>query len=414
MSVPNPKVRSQIDLKPLVYKGQPYVLLRDPLGLNPNSLFIPQPLAPIIALCDGSRDKSAIINIMSIHFMTDIDANEFDYVIDVLDEAFLLENDRYYEGRERALEAYRDAPFRQPILAGSSYPLEQDQLKTLLDGYLTEVNSGWEDKQNKTTPLGQPRGLLSPHIDYSRGWRVYAKVWKAAQEQINSCDLAIIIGTNHFGGDDFATLTYQNYSTPYGVLPTDQNSIKSIAEVIGHDKAFSWELNHLGEHSIELAAVWLHHMRGGKSCDLIPILSGSVNQLIYEFKGDNHQKKTQSPNLVKELKRIISGRNTIVIATGDLSHVGPAFGGRPVDIVKRDEVKLVDDMMIQHMCRGDGQSFISAIQNHEDEYNVCGTAPIYLALNILAPSKGRNLGYEHCAADENNTSIVSICGMVFY
>ena len=33
---------------------------------------------------------------------------------------------------------------------------------------------------------------------------------------------------------------------------------------VGADRAFAGELRHREEHALELIAVWLHHMRGGR------------------------------------------------------------------------------------------------------------------------------------------------------
>ena len=61
------------------------------------------------------------------------------------------------------------------------------------------------------------------------------------------------------------------YLFPYGVLPTNTATVDAIAKAIGEERAFAEELHHRTEHSVELAAVWLHHMRDGKPCQLVPI-----------------------------------------------------------------------------------------------------------------------------------------------
>ena len=50
-----PKLRA-IDPRPIVHGGRPSILLRDPLQLTEGSVVIPQQLAPLLALCDGTRD----------------------------------------------------------------------------------------------------------------------------------------------------------------------------------------------------------------------------------------------------------------------------------------------------------------------------------------------------------------------
>ncbi len=124
-----------------------------------------------------------------------------------------------------------------------------------------------------------PIGLLSPHIDYGRGGEVYAQIWKRAALAAREAELVILLGTDHYGSDLFS-LTRQNYATPYGVLPTDTEIVDRLAAAIGEDAAYAGELRHRGEHSLELVAVWLHHMRAGKPVPLVPILTGSFHPFM--------------------------------------------------------------------------------------------------------------------------------------
>ena len=77
------------------------------------------------------------------------------------------------------------------------------------------------------------RGLISPHIDFERGGRVYAKVWGNMTDAARQAEVAVILGTDHNGGEGTLTLTRQNYATPYGVLPTASDIVDTVADAIG-------------------------------------------------------------------------------------------------------------------------------------------------------------------------------------
>ena len=49
--------------------------------------------------------------------------------------------------------------------------------------------------------------------------------------------------------------------------------------VLGEERAFAEELHHKGEHSVELAAVWLHHFLGGRPCSIVPMLMRLVPEV---------------------------------------------------------------------------------------------------------------------------------------
>jgi AmmeMemoRadiSam system protein B len=400
-----PKLRP-VDLRPIVYQGQRLLLLRDPLQLSDKTLLVPQVLGPVLALCDGTReDARAVGAALAIRYGLPIDTGSIEQLLQALDQALLLDNERHEEARLAALDAFREAPFRDPALAGSSYPEEPDELRGLLTSY-----DGGSD-QRTDGYRSQGLGLVSPHIDYARGGEVYAQVWKQAEESVRSADLVIIFGTDHFGGDASITLTRQHYATPFGVLPTARDIVDELATAIGEQPAFDGELRHRGEHSIELAAVWLHHTRQELECEVVPILCGSFARFTSGLADAAEDDRIN--RIVAILREKMLGRRTIVVAAADLAHVGPAFGGVPVDLAGRGNLQESDAELIEKMCAGDAEGFLAAITSVDDRNNVCGVSPIYLALRTLAGAPGHFVAYDRCPADEHGTSLVSICGVVF-
>ncbi len=253
--------------------------------------------------------------------------------------------------------------------------------------------------------------MISPHIDYDRGHRVYAELWKTAEQAVQSANLAIILGTDHYSEDNRFSLTYQNYTTPYGVLPTPRDIVDQISENIGVEQAFRGELYHLNEHSIELAMVWLHHIRAGKQIELLPILCGS----IADIPGlDNViEDDAQIEAFIASLTELVTSRQAILIAAADLAHVGPAFGGLPLDQGARSNLRLEDERLIDTICEGDARGYYNEIAPKNNKNNICGFAPIYYTLRALSQATGTVVSYDMCEADEQGTSVVSICGVAF-
>jgi AmmeMemoRadiSam system protein B len=380
------------------------ILLRDPLQLSDKTLLVPQVLGPVLGLCDGSREDSRALGAaLAVRYGLPLDPDSIQQLLEALDEAVLLDNERYEEARLDALAQYRQVPFRIPALAGPSYPAEPEELRCLLMSYL----------ENSEQPLRirTASGLVSPHIDYARGGPVYAQVWKQAEEAVRTAELAVIFGTDHFGGDATITLTRQNYATPFGVLPTARGIVDELAEALGEGAAFDGELRHRGEHSVELAAVWLHHTREQRECEVVPILCGSFARFT---SGLAHPSQDDRMSAVASiLQKHVRGRQTVVIAAADLAHIGPAFGGYPVDLAGRARLEESDAELIDRICAGDSEGFLGAITRVGDRNNVCGVSPIYLALRTLAGTPGRSVAYDRCPADDQGTSFVSVCGIVF-
>jgi len=402
-----PKLRP-LDIRPFRQDGQSMLVLRDPLGLSDQLLALPQPLAPLLGLCDGTRDLVGIHTALTLRWGIRICRPTMDQLMEMLDEACLLDNQRSAAAMRSALSAYRDAPNRPPVLAGGGYPAEANTLKRFLDGFDgRDVSSGCQHPGN--API---LGIVSPHIDYARGGPVYRAVWTAATEAARTADLAIIFGTDHLGDLGAITVTRQSYATPYGLLPTAVDVIDAVANGLGEEAAFGKELHHRTEHSIELASVWLHHVRQGRSIEIVPVLCGSFAHFVA-----GQADPAQDPHIeaaIAALRQATKGRNLLVVAAADLAHVGPAFGGPPFDIHARAELRQTDEELLEGLSRGDADGFFASLRSTGDRNNVCGLPPIYLALRLLGNTCGETIAYDQCPADEADTSWVSVAGMVWH
>ena len=64
------------------------------------------------------------------------------------------------------------------------------------------------------------------------------------------------------------------------------------------------------------------------------------------------------------------------------------------------------------LCEGDAVNFFKFMQAGQYQRNVCGLSPFYFTLNVLKQTQGQTIAYDRCPADNNNTSFVSVCGVV--
>ncbi|MDX1662297.1 MAG: AmmeMemoRadiSam system protein B, partial [Candidatus Promineifilaceae bacterium] len=308
--------------------------------------------------------------------------------------------------------AYRSLPHRPPALAGISYPAEREALTAQLDLYAPQVGS------NGAGPW-RGRALVSPHIDYERGGAVYGRVWRHAQVAVAEADLVLIFGTDHNADAGAITLTEQPYATPFGKLPADREVVQKLAAAIGPEEAFRLELNHREEHSVELSAVWLHYLY--QEIDLppapmVPILCGSFQHFIEEGRHPEHDARFSA--FLEALCAATEGRKVLAVASVDLGHVGPHFGDPlPMTLSRRQRLKASDRRLIDAIKRGDHSRFYREIATVNNSNRICGFSSLYLMLRYLdaaspASLRGREVAYEQCAADMDEASFVSICGLL--
>ncbi len=398
-----PKLRA-VRVHPVVNNGHEGFLLEDPLRLSERMIFVPRALAPALALMDGTRDLRGIQVGLQLRQGLYVPTSILEQLVRHLDEALMLENDRFFQARAAALRAYREAPYRPPSHARAVYPAEPDALTEALEGYKARM-------PDLPPPLDAPlRAVISPHIDYARGGPIYASVWTYAAAAAREAELVIVLGTDHNGDLGTVTLTRQNYATPFGVLPTAQEVVDALVAALGEEEAFREELHHRSEHSIELAVVWLHHVRGGEPVPLVPILLGSFAHFV-AGQGDPAQDERLN-RVVSILQDVMRDRRTLLVAGVDLAHVGPAFGDpEPLDAVAKAQVRAADEALLQAMQEGDAERFFREVAAVGDRYRICGLSPIYVLLRLLDGGHGVLTGYDQCPADAQNGSIVSICGM---
>jgi AmmeMemoRadiSam system protein B len=397
-----PQLRS-VEFQPVLYEGQQMWLLRDPLELTDYQLILPPALAQILAYCDGTLEPKEIQAAVSTQLGIQVELGIVQETLRQLDEACLLENDGSKEARSTLLKTYREQPYRHPALAGLSYPSDPvDLSKLFADHAEHDTLNGWLPWYG--------RGIISPHIDYHRGGPVYAQVWRRAEAAVKEAELVLIFGTDHMGSNGSITLTQKSYATPFGVLPTDPDLVRELASAIGPN-AFAEELHHRKEHSIELSAVWLHYIRGQDPCPMVPILCGSFHEYVM-----NGHHPTNDPALsafVETLRVATAGKRVLAVASVDLAHVGPSFGDTfSMDELQRSALAASDSSLIEAISQGDAARFFDEIAQVKDRNRICGFSSIYLMLQFLGQVQGVEIAYEHCPADAEDKSLVSICGLL--
>ncbi len=398
-----PKLRN-VNVQPTVYQGEPVFVIQDGLRLTEAAIVLPQALGPLALLCDGEHTLSEMQAKLEVRYGLRLAEPVMENLIQQFDQALLLEGDTFNQTRQQAIREYRSSSARVPALAGPSYPADPNELGQLLQGYLDDI-----DEVISSSPAS--RGIISPHIDFSRGGPVYARVWAGAAGAVREAELIIALGTDHNGGFGTLTLTPQNYASPLGVMPTEQELVGDLARILGPENAYAEELHHRGEHSLELVLVWLQYMRGGKPCPMVPILTGS----FYHFMtGEAHlEAQTEYKEFVGRLRQEMQRRRTVIVASGDLAHLGPAFSEPALDAAAQAQMKIDDEALLENLCQGDAGGFFDFMKAGQYRRNVCGLSPFYFTMSLLGQTRGQTIAYDRCPADNNNTSFVSVCGLVW-
>jgi len=203
---------------------------------------------------------------------------------------------------------------RKPVVAGTFYPADSDQLRTALAKHFAKAVA--RDSTNELL------AIVAPHAGYVYSGDVAA----SAYNQIDtgkSYQTVVIIGSSHRTAFDGASVYNKgNYLTPLGVVDVDINLANKL---INESKVFTYnEYADASEHSIEVQLPFLQYMLK-KPFKILPIIIG-----------------TQSPaicaKLAQALKPLFNDSNLFVIST-DFSHYPTYSDANQVDYATLEAIK---------------------------------------------------------------------------
>jgi MEMO1 family protein len=412
-----PRLRP-LEAFPLAKNGQKLLGLRDPSRLTDAVATLPPVAVAIVQLFDGDTTRAEICAEFQRRYGTPLQPEALDRLIDQLDQAYLLDSDRFRQFSATVFGAFAQSPTRKAHLAGESYPADPAALSAQLDGYFDAPHGPGRPTAN-TGAL--PRAIVAPHIDFARGGAAYAWAYKALAEAATLPELVVVFGTDHMGAEQPFTLTRKHFETPLGSMSTDVALVdaltKRVAGQLGEAKAqalFKDEHHHRGEHSLEFQMVWLRHVWKDRAdaIKVVPILCGSLHDFVEN--GHSPRSDPRVDAVLASLVELVGARPTLWIAGADLAHVGPRFGDQDaLDAGDRGSLERRDQETLAHASRGDSVAWFEEIRKEKDRRRVCGLPPIFAMLETARPGAGRVAAYAQCPADEEGGSIVSIASLVY-
>ena len=126
-----------------------------------------------------------------------------------------------------------------------------------------------------------------------------------------------------------------------------------------------------------------------------------------------HDMALRGNSFIETLRAETAGKKVLAVASVDLAHVGPNFGDDFfMDTARRETLAKSDANLMEAIAHGDANRFFEEVAAVEDQNRICGFSSIYLMLRYLGAVKGQSIAYDHCPADQKDTSLVSICGML--
>jgi len=331
-----------------------------------------------------------------------VSSDEVKSVIAHLDDSFLLESEKFRRAKEAVIAEFASKKVRPSSHSGRAYPADPHELRKTLD----EILALQPDPQR---PQGRLVALVAPHIDLSVGGRVYSKAYQILSGL--SPKTVIILGTGHQMAEDLFALSEKGFETPLGVAECNRAWVERLRAAGGTAIAKN-DFVHRTEHSIEFQLLFLQHLLPKSSFTIVPILCGNLQIALSEYKRQVYVEKAGP--VLETLTDILErhGKETLVVAGVDFSHVGPKFGHEMPAQYMKGQTEAHDRALLDSLTVPDADSFWKESGRVKDQYNVCGFAALACLLEILPPCKGYLLDYEMWH-EEATRSAVSYAAVAF-
>ncbi len=255
---------------------------------------------------------------------------------------------------------------------------------------------------------GEIQGILAPHIDYARGYKVYREIYKYLP--LTDKELIVVFGTCHGLTPNLWNISLKDFYTPLGILPCTSG----LASLVRENPVLNKHLDewcHRAEHSIELQLPIIQFQLHDRNVEILSILTGSMHEHVT---GTDQPDGRPLQDLAGNLKQVLEkyGKPYLLIAGADLAHIGAQFGDRyALDRLVLGQSKAKDEEILEAVRQVDRHRFLGAIRAEEDRRRICGLAPIYFQLSLLEGSTCDLVDYDQWT---DGASSVSFAGAVFY
>ncbi|NOY15770.1 MAG: AmmeMemoRadiSam system protein B [Gammaproteobacteria bacterium] len=183
---------------------------------------------------------------------------------------------------------------REPAVAGTFYPADSEVLQQTVSGLLGEA----EAKNDSSASI---KAMIVPHAGYIYSGELAAQAYASLNVASEKIKTVVLLGPAHkvyFRG--LAAPVADEFKTPLGEVPIDQNAIEALLEKFPFVQRLSQA--HRDEHSLEVQLPFLQEVL--KDFCLIPLVVGD----------------SRPDQVDKVIDYLWGDESTLLVISSDLSH----------------------------------------------------------------------------------------------
>lgn len=265
-----------------------------------------------------------------------------------------------------------------------------------------------------------PKAMVAPSVPFQQGFLLYGSVY-GRMRVVDTPARVVVLGTNHFGDATGISGCDKGFRTPLGESPADNEMIRLLRGKLG-EGLFEHRYDHEREHSIEMQAAWLQHVFGAEGAKNPPIFAALVHDPVvndgqsYDGRGVAFQPFVEA---LREAIQSLPGP-TLVVASAELSHVGPTYGDQvrlagndPEADANRRKVVEQDQSLIRMLTENKPMELVSSLAWQQNPTRWSSTGAIVGAMLATQPSEVRLLQYGG-TMDPQGAAMVSALSMAMF
>jgi len=389
----------------------------------------------VLALMDGSRSVDQIVSEVG-HGLERPMLGQF---VAQLDEAGLIYGPKFDAMAAKMRSEFDNAEILPPgstAQAADQLVMHEhgqdasDELKaekgpeTLRRSFDQWIDRALTDAENPAFDA-LPKAIVAPHLDYARGWLNYANIYGRLRVTERP-DRVVILGTNHFGQATGVCGCDKGYETPLGVCEVDHVLVEAVRKELGDTdatKLFADRYDHENEHSVELHIPWIQHIFGQDDAGHHPKVFAALihDPLVNNGEAYDDEGLALDP-FVEALKRALNTMEgtTLIVASADLSHVGPAFGDQQPMAgdddeaqQRRTEVAKHDQESLKAFTERRLDDMIGSMSWQQNPTRWCSVGNMTAAMRVAEPERVEMLNYA-AAVDPQGAAFVSSAAIAMF
>lgn len=270
-----------------------------------------------------------------------------------------------------------------------------------------------------------PLGVVVPGNDYARSWINYAAVWGRLRV-VDRPDRVVILGANHFGSATGVCGCDKGFQTPLGACTLDEGFMHALDSKLGEANAaklYEHRFDHEREHSVEMQIPWIQHCLGAREDgSFVPVYGVLVHDPVRNSGESYDGAGLALEPFVEAMKGAIadSPGSTLLVASADLSHVGPMFGDKqalagdsPEAAEARNQVARQDQELLKHLVEGRPEDLISSLAWSQNASRWASTGALVAMSKILDARPMQVLNYAASLDPQGSAMLTNAAGVVY-